>query len=131
MSARSDREVNRIVARERPGYHRVQRAHPAQVAKARPADAGTPDLPALHATVERLRLWDLPPRGARRGAAPVAEQPVRPPARPSAPSKARSPTSASHQIVTMGHASRHESDPLETRVVVVSRSQNRIIGEQG
>jgi hypothetical protein len=130
MSARSDREVNRIVARERPGYHRVERAHPAQGAGAHPADAGTPDLPALHATVERLRLWDIQPRGARRGARAATETLVHPPA-PSAPSKARGRTSASHQIVTMGHGSRHESDPLETRVVVVSRSQNRIIGEQG
>ena len=131
MTAKSDRELDRIVAREKPGYRRVARPRRPAGLRTRAPDAGTPDLSALHAAVESLRLWDIKPRargrGARAAAGDTAHSPV---PRTSRPDPQRG-APATHHIVTVGHARQHESDPLQTRVIVVSRSQGRIIGEQG
>jgi hypothetical protein len=131
MTAKSDRELDRIVAREKPGYRRVTRPRRSAGSRRRAPDAGTPDVSALHAAVESLRLWDIKPRStgrsARGAASDAAQSPV---PRTSRPDPQRG-APATHHIVTVGHARQHESDPLQTRVIVVSRSQGRIIGEQG
>jgi hypothetical protein len=131
MTAKSDRELDRIVAREKPGYRRVARPRRPAGPRTRAPDAGTPDLSALHAAVESLGLWDIKPgargRGARAAAGDTAHSSV---PRTSRPDPQRGGP-ATHHIVTVGHARQHESDPLQTRVIVVSRSQGRIIGEQG
>ena len=121
MTAKSDRELDRIVAREKPGYRRVARPRRPAGPRTRAPDAGTPDLPALHAALETS---EQPLSQARRD---TAHSPV---PRTSRPDPQRG-APATHHIVTVGHARQHESDPLQTRVIVVSRSQGRIIGEQG
>jgi hypothetical protein len=131
MSAKSDGEVDRIVAREKPGYRRVERPRRAAAAGTRAPDAVTRDLPALQAAVEALGLWDIQPGGAKRRAPAAIDEPVRSPAHASGHGDTHRRASVTHHIVTVGHARQHESDPLQTRVVVVSRSQQRIIGEQG
>jgi len=127
MGVKSDQEVDRIVARERPGYTRVARAR----SKARTlpaADAGTPDLGALRSRAEALRLWDFGPRGRATPVAPVAAVAPRATRSPHGDRGGASPT---HHIVTVTHDRAHEADPLQTRVVVVSRVKGKIIGEQG
>lgn len=127
MSAKSDRDVDRIVSRDRPGYRRVAGPRRTAASRSRVSDSGTPDLPELHAAVESLRLWDSRAQSARRRARAGAEKAVRSKASPDTHRGAP----ATHHIVTVSHARPHESDPLQTRVVVVSRSRGRIIGEQG
>jgi hypothetical protein len=131
MSTKVDREVDRIVEREKPGYSRVAPSRRMHVRHSA-ADAGTPDLAALQATADALRLWDIRPGDGRRRA-PAA--PDKPPIRssPQRPARRdpRGQAPATHHIVRVEHARAHEADPLHARLVVVSRSQNRIIGEQG
>jgi len=129
MSARSDREIDRILARERPGFTRVRRG--SRTARPHAADAGTPDLPALRARVEALRLWDIDSAVDRHTRRVPADRTTRPRASTSAGPPAGSRTLSRHHIVRVGHAHWQEADPLPSRVLVVSRSHRRIIGEQG
>ncbi len=131
MSAKSDRDIARIVAREKPGYRRIARPRRAAGSRSRAPDGGTPDVPALHAAVESLGLWDIKPRGAQSRARSAAAEPVESRAKTPGGRERRRGAPAMHHIVTVGHARQHEADPLQTRVVVVSRVQGRIIGEQG
>jgi len=128
MRKQIDHEVDRIVAREKPGYTRVAgRPRPPAKRTSRP-DSGTPDVAALHAAATALRLWDFEPPAAR--TLPASSTTPRRRGGPATGRRAAS-KSPTHHIVTVAHGRVDEALPLQTRVLVISRSRRRIIGEQG
>lgn len=111
MSEKRDRELDRIVGREKPGFQRVVARRSGATAPAIRVDGGTPDVAELQAKGDALGIHHA---GARRGGRTRSSRAL-----------------PSHHILTVRHARPDEADPLPSRVIVVSHKDRKIVGEQG
>jgi hypothetical protein len=129
-SERRDRELDAIVDREKPGFQRVPARRQSATARKPVADAGTPDIAALQAKAHSLTRGVSGATPVGRGSEPVTHG-ATPPSGAAKPAGRGSRSQPSHHILTVRHARSDESDPLPSRVIVVSRRNGRIVGEQG
>lgn len=126
MATGRDQELDRIVAREKPGFERLAAGRTSRTRRPAASDGGTPDVPALRAKRDALGLAIPPSQGER-----LISSRSRPPTLAGATGRSAPRNAPGHHILRVRHEQHGEADPLPSRVVVVSRETGRVIGEQG